>query len=274
LGRIEELLALPTEDFEDDGQIEAIDGRIELKDLTFAYPGEVPILQNLNLQVERGETIGIVGPTGSGKSTLAHLIAGLIPVDPGQILIDGNDIGTYGVKALRRQIGIVMQEPFLFARSIRRNIMIKDETVSDDVMIGATETASLHQTILGFDSGYDTEIGERGMSLSGGQKQRMAIARTIVDQVPIVIFDDSLSAVDAGTDIEIRNRLKERKTHATTLIIAHRLNSVMHADRILVLKDRGIEAVGTHQELIAKNAYYRRLWEIQRGDWKEEDRCG
>jgi len=168
----------------------------------------------------------------------------------------------------------VMQEPFLFARTIRKNITIKDETVSEQELYGATETASLHQTILGFDAGYETEIGERGVSLSGGQKQRMAIARTIIDQVPIVIFDDSLSAVDAGTDIEIRNRLRDRKTKATTLIIAHRLNSVMHADRILVLKDKRIEAVGTHGELVKKNRYYRRLWEIQKGDWKEENRCG
>jgi ATP-binding cassette subfamily B protein len=274
LGRIEELLALPTEDFDEDESMKAISGRVELRNLTFAYPGETPILEDLNLIIEKGETIGIVGPTGAGKSTLAHLIAGLIPVEANQILIDGEDIGSFPVKALRRQIGIVMQEPFLFARNIRRNIAIKDESVSDQDVIGATETASLHQTILGFDAGYETEIGERGVSLSGGQKQRMAIARTIIDEVPIVIFDDSLSAVDAGTDIEIRNRLKGRKHQATTLIIAHRLNSVMHADRILILRDGRIEAVGTHGELVKEKGYYQRLWEIQKGDWEEENRCG
>ncbi len=274
LGRIEELLALPTENFDEDESMKTISGRVELRNLTFAYPGETPILEDLNLIIEKGETIGIVGPTGAGKSTLAHLIAGLIPVEADQILIDGEDIGSFPVKALRRQIGIVMQEPFLFARNIRRNIAIKDESVSDQDVIGATETASLHQTILGFDAGYETEIGERGVSLSGGQKQRMAIARTIIDEVPIVIFDDSLSAVDAGTDIEIRNRLKGRKHQATTLIIAHRLNSVMHADRILILRDGRIEAVGTHGELVKEKGYYQRLWEIQKGDWKEENRCG
>lgn len=274
LGRIEELLALPTEEFEDDDDFRNIEGQIQLCDLTFAYPGEKAILEHVNLEIEKGETIGIVGPTGAGKSTLAHLIAGLIPVEPGQVLIDGIDIGEYKAKALRRQIGIVMQEPFLFARTIRKNITIKDESVSEKELYGATETASLHQTILGFDAGYETEIGERGVSLSGGQKQRMAIARAIIDQVPIMIFDDSLSAVDAGTDIEIRNRLRQRKTKATTLIIAHRLNSVMHADRILILKDGQIEAVGTHEDLVKRNGYYRRLWEIQKGDWKEENRCG
>jgi ATP-binding cassette subfamily B protein len=274
LGRIEELLALPTEDFDESKSMKTISGRVELRNLTFAYPGEKPILEELNLIIEKGETIGIVGPTGSGKSTLAHLIAGLIPVNKDQILIDDEDIGSFPAKALRRQIGIVMQEPFLFARNIRKNIAIKDETVSDHDVIGATETASLHQTILGFDAGYETEIGERGVSLSGGQKQRMAIARTIIDEVPIVVFDDSLSAVDAGTDIEIRNRLKARKHQATTLIIAHRLNSIMHADRILVLRDGRIEAIGSHEELLKEKGYYRRLWEIQRGDWKEENRCG
>lgn len=274
LGRIEELLALPTESFDDHEPMKTILGRVELKNLTFAYPGEESILEDLNLIIEKGETLGIVGPTGAGKSTLAHLIAGLIPVGADQVLIDGEDIGSFPAKALRKQIGIVMQEPFLFARNIRKNIAIKDESVSEQEVIGATETASLHQTILGFDAGYDTEIGERGVSLSGGQKQRMAIARTIIDEVPIVIFDDSLSAVDAGTDIEIRNRLKGRKHQATTLIIAHRLNSVMHADRILVLRNGRIEAIGTHEELVKENGYYKRLWEIQKGDWKEENRCG
>lgn len=274
LGRIEELLALPTENFDNHEPMKTISGRVELKNLTFAYPGEEPILEDLNLMIQKGETLGIVGPTGAGKSTLAHLIAGLIPVDPEQVLIDGEDIGSFPAKALRKQIGIVMQEPFLFARNIRKNIAIKDESVSEQEVIGATETASLHQTILSFDAGYDTEIGERGVSLSGGQKQRMAIARTIIDEVPIVIFDDSLSAVDAGTDIEIRNRLQGRKHQATTLIIAHRLNSVMHADRIMVLRNGRIEAIGTHEELVKKKGYYKRLWEIQKGDWKEENRCG
>lgn len=274
LGRIEELLALPTENFDEHEPMKTILGRVELKNLTFAYPGEEPILEDLNLIIEKGETIGIVGPTGAGKSTLAHLIAGLIPVGTDQVLIDGEDIGSFPAKSIRKQIGIVMQEPFLFARNIRKNIAIKDESVSEQEVVGATETASLHQTILGFNAGYDTEIGERGVSLSGGQKQRMAIARTIIDEVPIVIFDDSLSAVDAGTDIEIRNRLKERKHQATTLIIAHRLNSVMHADRIMVLRNGKIEAIGTHGELVKEKGYYQRLWEIQRGDWKEENRCG
>jgi len=237
-------------------------GCIEFKDLSFAYDEGSDILKDINLSIAPGETLVILGATGSGKSTLTNLIPRLFDYERGQILLDGIELHKYDRQFLRSQIGLVLQEPFLFARSLKDNIAFRSDLTLEQA-IQASQDAAFHDTVLSFEAGYDTVIGERGITLSGGQRQRCAIARALVQNAPILILDDALSAVDTDTEEAILNNLKKRKGHATTIIITHRLSSVFLADRIVVLEHGRIAQLGTHSELISTPGVYQRIWNIQ-----------
>src|SRR6056297_1810073 len=217
--RIQEILDEERE-VEKQGEIKAeITGEIEFKNVSFEYPDDKSheVLNGVSFKIEKGETVAIVGKTGSGKSSLVHLLPRLYDVEKGEILIDGNNINTIHKKWLRKKVGIVLQEPFLYSTTIHENISFQNESNIKDVH-DAARIASVHHVVKEFDKGYDTLIGEKGVTLSGGQKQRIAIARTIINNYPILIFDDSLSAVDTETDIAIRKALRKRKKHVTTFI--------------------------------------------------------
>lgn len=241
-----------------------LSGDIEFKHVSFGY-GEVPVLSDVSFTIPKGTTFGILGGTGSGKSTLMHLMNRLydLPEENGQITIGGVDIADMKGEWLRQNIGMVLQEPFLFSRTIAENIGITKEQVSLSEIREAASIACVDHAVMDFTHGYETVVGERGVTLSGGQKQRTAIARMLVQKTPIMVFDDSLSAVDAQTDAMIRQALKEKLEDATVVLIAHRVTTLMHADQIMVLDKGRIAEIGTHEELMAKNGIYRTIYDMQ-----------
>lgn len=255
----------PLEDL-DSGDKPELKGTIEFKNVSFKYDdGEELILKNINLTIKSGQTVAIMGKTGAGKSTFAHLLSRLHDVNEGHILIDGHDIQSINRQHLRKSVATVLQEPFLFSKTIISNLRIANEKASEEAIFKAAQIAHIHDSILTFKNGYDTAVGEHGVTLSGGQKQRLAIARTIINQAPILIFDDSLSAVDTETDIQIRSALKmrEKDSHTTTLIVTHRVATAKDADFIIVLDKGNISQIGTHDELINQEGLYHRIYEIQ-----------
>ena len=262
LKRLDEILTAPQEDEPGKGLTPAIQGGVEFKDVSFAYPDGGEILHHVDFAIAPGETIGILGSTGSGKSTLVHLLQRLYAPTEGQVCIDGVDVADIRRDYLRRHVGIVLQEPFLFSRTIGENIALGDASASEEERFDAARTACIHDVIQGFADGYDTMVGERGVTLSGGQKQRVAIARMLVQKTPICIFDDSLSAVDAETDAAIREALLKRDT-GTTILISHRISTLRGADTILVLEGGRIVQRGSHRELAAQEGLYRRICTIQ-----------
>lgn len=270
IDRTQEILDLPSEMETSGTSFEKIKGDIEFKNVEFSYEKDRKILKDLSFKIKAGETIAILGPTGAGKSTLVHLMARLYDVDQGQVKIDGKDIKTYDKKHLREHVGLILQEPFLFAKTIRDNIKIAKVDAETNVVEEAAKTAVIHDKILEFNDGYDTLVGERGVSLSGGQKQRMAIARRVITDAPIVIFDDSLSAVDTETDAAIRKRLSSNTNGLTTIIISHRVSTLSEADRIMVLEDGHITQLGDHETLIKNEGLYKRIWTIQNAYNEEE----
>jgi ATP-binding cassette, subfamily B, bacterial len=242
-------------------------GTLSVRNLRFAHTGQLAgsdgALNDVSFSVASGETLAILGPSGAGKSTLIYLLLRLYDYSQGSILLDGRELTSLPRKWVRSQIGVVMQEPFLFSKSLKDNLKLGRDNALDHEIENAARAASIHETILSFDQGYGTLIGERGITLSGGQRQRVAIARAILRHPPILVLDDALSAVDGETESLVLDALKERHGRATTLVIAHRLSTLAHADRIIVL-DRGrIVQTGTHAELAAEEGLYRRLWEIQ-----------
>ena len=239
-------------------------GRVEeILDVSFSF-GDAPVLQHLNLTIHGGETVAILGGTGSGKSTIIQLLERLYEPDSGSISIGGINIQEIGKHYLRDHIGMVMQEPYLYSKTIGANIGIKDAAPNADQITAAAKIACIHEDIMHFSAGYDTVIGERGVTLSGGQKQRVAIARAILEDSDILIFDDALSAVDTRTDQSIRAALKQRRSGVTTIIISHRISTLMEADRIFVLSQGSVAESGTHQQLIQKeDGLYRRVYDIQ-----------
>lgn len=261
LGRIGEVMNAEEEDYgENEGRI---DGDIVFDNVCFEYLKDKPVLENVSFTIPQGSTLGIVGGTGSGKSTIAALIDGLYPVKSGSVSIGGKNIQDIPPATLRNNIGLVMQEGYVYSRTIGENIGIAAEDSSIENIKRAASVACVDDAIEGFANGYDTIVGERGVTLSGGQKQRVAIARTIIRDMPYVIFDDSLSAVDSDTDSKIRSHLKTECEGITTVIIAHRLTTVMHADNIIVLDGGKIVEQGNHKQLIENNGLYKRIFDLQ-----------
>ncbi len=246
-----------------------MDKDISFEHVTFGYENQKPVLDDVTFTIPAGSTFAILGGTGSGKTTLMHLLNRLYDLEPGcgRITIGGVDISRIGRGYLRKNVAIVLQEPFLFSRTIRENIGITAQERDRDAMLeyvrSAARSACVDEAIEGFAQGYETVVGERGVTLSGGQKQRVAIARMLTQNAPVMIFDDSLSAVDAETDAKIRQQLKEKMGSATTILISHRITTLMQADRILVLDNGRVADLGTHEELIARPGIYRDIYEIQ-----------
>ena len=224
-------------------------GEIRFEHVSFAYE-EKPVLRDVSFSVPGGKTLGILGETGSGKSTVALLLARLYDPDSGRITIGGVDVRDMDQRTLRRGVGVVLQEPFLFSRTLRENIAIAREGTGEEDVARAAEDACLTHAIAEFKDGFETVVGERGVTLSGGQKQRTAIARTLLTGAPVMVFDDALSAVDAKTDEAIRTRLREAAGDSTLILIAHRVSTIMHADQIVVLEDGKIVERGTHAQLL------------------------
>lgn len=263
LDRIDQILCQPPEK-DEPGAIDApIDRDIEFRHVGFEYESKNPVLRDVSFTVKRGQTVAILGATGSGKSTLMLLLQRLYDVKRGEILIGGVNIRNIRKAHLRAHIGLVLQEPFLYSRSVKDNVGIARRAVQEEEIFEATRTASAHDFILEFENGYDTLVGERGVTLSGGQKQRIAIARTLLKENDILIFDDSLSAVDTETDAAIREALKERKQGVTTFIVSHRLTTLAEADFIVVLDKGKVAQMGPHSQLIHEEGLYRRIYQIQ-----------
>ncbi len=261
--RIDEILTQKSEEDAPDAIDAPIDRDIEFRHVGFEYEAKNPVLKDVSFTVKRGQTVAILGATGSGKSTLMNLLQRLYDVKRGEILIGGVNINKIRKKYLRAHIGLILQEPFLYSRTVRNNVRIVKPDAPDDEVFEVTRTASAHEFIESFEKGYDTPVGERGVTLSGGQKQRVAIARTLLKDNDILIFDDSLSAVDTETDAAIRLALKEKKQGMTTFIISHRLTTLAEADFIVVLEDGRVAQQGTHDELIHQKGLYQRIYQIQ-----------
>ncbi len=241
-----------------------IQGNIEFKNVTFTYEDtNITALKNISFKVNRGETLAIIGKTGSGKSTILELIGRLYDVDQGTIFVDGENIQNHNLYNLRDSIGYVPQDAFLFSDSIRNNIMFGNTNATEEQVIEAAKNASVHKNIQGFSKDYDTVLGERGITLSGGQKQRVSIARAIIHDPQILLFDDSLSAVDTETEEEILQNLFKISQNKTTIIVSHRISSVKNADRIIILQDGAVVQEGNHQKLIQQEGYYKELYAKQ-----------
>ena len=248
-------------------------GSIEFKNVSFGYnkSGEnqaelKPILNNVSFKIEKGKTLGILGSTGSGKSTISYLLTRLYDLEDdngGEILIDGVNIKEIPFYDIRRNISLVLQEPFLFSKTIKENIISPNPSAEEREMHHVANVANIHEAILEFPDKYDTIVGERGVTLSGGQKQRVAIARMLMQNAPVMIFDDSLSAVDTETDAKIRSALKQNTTDSAVILISHRISTLMHSDCIMILHDGIVEDFGTHEELIMREGTYKRIYDLQ-----------
>ncbi|SHH48329.1 ATP-binding cassette, subfamily B [Sporobacter termitidis DSM 10068] len=261
-GRIEEVFSAKEEEDLDRGLTPDLSGDIRFENVCFAYD-TVPVLKDLSMTIPGGATVAFLGGTGSGKSSVSLLLQRLYDIQSGVITIGGVDIRQVGKTYLRNRIGIVLQEPFLYSKSILQNIGIKcREPVPEEVRAAAV-SASIHDDIISFEDGYDTVVGERGVTLSGGQKQRVAIARALMGESDVLIFDDSLSAVDTKTDAAIREALSARRRNVTTIIISHRITTLMEADKIFVLRDGHVIEEGSHEELMTTGGLYRRTYDIQ-----------
>lgn len=247
------------------GQRQILPDRMDIafSHVSFAYEQGEKVLDDVSFMIPQGSTFGILGGTGSGKSTVVQLLTRLYELEEGTITLGGVDIRKLPLAWLRRHVGMVLQEPFLYSRTIRENIAAFRPEASMEEIRSAARTACVDRSISSFADGYETLVGERGVTLSGGQRQRVAIARMLLQKAPVMVFDDSLSAVDTRTDHEIRKALKEHQKGATVILISHRITTLMGADRILVLNRGRVEETGTHEELIAKDGIYRQIYEIQ-----------
>jgi len=273
IDRVFYIMNSPAEKDEEDAFNAPMDGDICFEHVNFAYENSPQMLYDIHFTMKAGTTLGILGGTGSGKSTMMLLLDKLYLLKPedGRITIGGTDINKIRTEHLRKNIGMVLQEPFLFSRTIRENIGISSPDMELEKIREAAKAAALDETVTAFAQGYDTMVGERGVTLSGGQKQRAAIARTLTQDVPILIFDDSLSAVDAETDAKIRNAISQRFGKASVILVSHRITTLSAADKIIVL-DRGrIVEEGSHDELKAAGGIYQKIYEAQTGTGEEAE---
>jgi len=262
--RMEQLMAEQTEqDREGARELDRVEGDILFDDVTFRYDDGQNVLANLSLHVGAGRTVALVGPSGGGKSTLCHLLPRFYELDAGRITLDGVDIRDYSRLSLRRRIGIVQQDTFLFTGSILDNIAYGNLEAGREQIKQAARRASIHDFIMSLPHGYDTFVGERGVMLSGGQKQRIAIARVFLKNPPILILDEATSALDNTTELAIQTELDALSEGRTTLVVAHRLSTVRRADRIVVLTEQGVAEQGSHRELLDMDGIYASLWRAQ-----------
>jgi ATP-binding cassette subfamily B protein len=241
------------------------EGTLKFENVSFAYPGaeDRQVLSGISFEGRKGETIGIVGPPGSGKTSIANLIPRFYDVTGGRVTIDGQDVRDVTLASLRQAVAVVQQDSFLFTTTLENNIAYGDPWANPDRISRASEYAQLHNYILGLPAGYDTVVGERGVSLSGGQRQRLSIARTLMLKPAVMVFDDSTAAIDAATEQRIRSAMRRFAKDRVTLVIAHRLSSLMHADRILFIEHGVIVESGTHEELLALGGRYKALYDLQ-----------
>ena len=267
LDRIDYIMNSPLEQEAANAEQAPMNGDICFENVRFRYDGEAPILQGVSFTMKAGTTLGILGGTGSGKSTMMLLLDKLYDLEPGcgRITVGGKDIREIKTEHLRRNIGMVLQEPFLFSRTIAENIGIASPEMELEAIRAAARAAALDETVTSFAQGYDTVVGERGVTLSGGQKQRLAIARMLTRETPIMIFDDSLSAVDTQTDAKIRAAISQRFGKASVILISHRITTLSAADKILVMDQGRIVEEGTHEELKSAGGIYQRIYETQTG---------
>ena len=265
LGRVYEILDTPAEKDTPGAEPHDLRGDIVFKNVDFEYEGSKgrKIFDGISFEVKKGETIAILGATGAGKSTLMHVLLRLYDYGSGSITINGKELRDISKNHLREKIGIVLQEPFLYSKTIQNNLEMAKDVVTKDEIVEATKTASAHDFIEEFEEGYNTMVGERGVTLSGGQKQRVAIARTLIKNSEMLIFDDSLSAVDTETDAQIREALAERAGDVTTFIISQRITTLMDADRIFVIEGGKLADQGSHEQLLSRDGLYKRIWDIQ-----------
>jgi len=273
LERIGEILNAPTEEESTAPATAALTlparGEIVFENVSFAYPvaekdgKATEVLRDVSFRIEPGQTLALLGPSGSGKSSIVRVLQRLYDVTGGRVTFDGHDISTLERAQLRRQFGVVLQEPFLFTKNLRENIRIGRTAASETEVMDAAAIACIHESIQRFEKAYETMLGERGVTLSGGQRQRVAIARALLLESPVLILDDALSAVDTETETAILEALKKRRGKQTTILIAHRLSTLLHADQILVLEHGRIVQRGTHATLSAQDGLYRKLWRIQ-----------
>jgi ATP-binding cassette subfamily B multidrug efflux pump len=265
--RLFEILDLEPEirDRPDASDLVITEGKVRFENVVFRYQGEgaLPVLNGINFEVYPGKVVGIVGPPGSGKSTIAHLLPRYYDVSDGRITIDGQDIRDISLRSLRACVSVVQQDSFLFSSAIDSNVAYGDPWADRSAIRRATEVSQLHQYIAQLPAGYDTLVGERGVSLSGGQRQRLAIARAVVPESKVIVFDDATAAVDAGTEHAIREALTEVTRDRACIIIAHRLSSLMHADEILFIDAGQNVERGSHSELFVHGGRYADLHALQ-----------
>lgn len=264
--RIQEVLSEQPEIFDSNEveEVEKVKGDIAFRHLTFIHRGHTePTLKDIHLEIKAGTTLAIIGRTGNGKSTLVNLLLHLYNTKPGMIFIDNRDINTIPLKTLRENIAYVPQDNFLFSDTLKSNIAFGSEKEDMEEITRATKTSCIHSNIISFPDGYETIVGERGVTLSGGQKQRSSIARAIMKDAPILILDDALSAVDTDTEEKILRNLKKNRVGKTTILIAHRISTIQHADTIIVLEDGEIKECGNHKQLIEQNGIYKEMFEKQ-----------
>ncbi|MBE6830488.1 MAG: ABC transporter ATP-binding protein [Ruminococcaceae bacterium] len=244
-------------------ELKDVKGDIRYQNVSFSYDSANDVLENINISIEAGKTVALVGPSGGGKTTLCSLLPRFYDVTAGSVTIDGTDVRDIKLKSLRSAIGIVQQDVYMFAGSIKENIAYGKPDATEEEIIAAAKSANIHDFIAGLDDGYDTYVGERGTRLSGGQKQRLAIARVFLKNPKILILDEATSALDNESERHIQNSLEELSKDRTTIVIAHRLSTISNADEIIVIGDEGIEERGTHQELIEKNGIYAKYYNMQ-----------
>lgn len=269
MDRVFEFIDVPYEVVDKPNAIKAnnVKGEIEFKNISFRYQEKEPlIIENLSLCVNRGETVALVGMSGGGKSTLVSLLPRFYDVTEGQILLDNIDIRDYEAQSLRGQMGMVLQDTFLFSNTVRENILIGNPDATEEEVIQAAKAANAHDFITKLPNGYETRVGERGVKLSGGQKQRVSIARVFLKNPPILILDEATSALDLESEHLIQEAIEKLAKDRTTFIVAHRLSTITHADKIVLIEDGKVVEQGTHQELMEREGHYHKLFQIQQLD--------